>query len=166
MLTFNNYGEYTMKVKHFVTILSASCFIAGSVWAETPKITMVFSDPHNLCSKEGKTAFSFNYKYLADGGAEYYSGPIFVTQSPAIIQTSLDNSAHYFADFEITDQGPCGDMDLDYQNLGDCYLQNLIPEPDRQSPYSYQIVLTPQATGNSTYGTPMYNLTCKVITSS
>ncbi|MBS0350340.1 MAG: hypothetical protein JSR33_03975 [Proteobacteria bacterium] len=152
-------------IRHFVTAVSASCLIAGSALAD-PTINITFLDQNHICNTEGKTAFSFNYKYLASGGLEYYSGPIFVTKSPALFQAKLpeSNPPHYFTDFEITDQGDCGGMDLDYQHLGNCYQQNLIPESDQQNPHSYQIILIPQATGNSSYGRPMYNLTCKVIT--
>ncbi len=155
-----------MKNKRLIMLALAATVVAGNALANNPTITLKFSDPQGLCAVQsgGKTQFSFNYKYLATGGVEYYSGPTYITNSSSTILVSPpdDGTPHYFSDFEITDQGPCGDMDLDYHHLGSCYLTNLIPTADQEGPYSYLITLTPQATGNHTYGTDMYNLECSV----
>jgi hypothetical protein len=75
---------------------------------------------------------------------------------------SLVNETDSFTDFEITDQGDCGEMDLDYSNPGVCYLTNLIPSVDQAYPYSYKIILTPKRTIDQTYQRPMYQLTCEI----
>ena len=157
-----------MKYKRVWGLACASTVIlwANSALATQPSITLFFSDPLGLCKKQNsQTQLAFNYQYFASGGIEFYSGPVDFNSPQATIAVRLppdDGAAHNYLDFEITSQGDCGDMELDYQHLGSCYRTNLIPEEDRDQPYSYKITLTPHATGNSTYGIPMYNLTCSV----
>jgi hypothetical protein len=156
-----------MKNKRLLVLMVGSVITlsAGMALAENPTIKILFSDPQNLCQNaNGKTQFAFNYKYLASGGVEYYSGPVNVVSHAAHINVPPPNDGveHVYTDFEITDQGDCGKFELDYQHLGSCYLTNLIPTADRLTPHSYKITLTPQLTGNHIYGTDMYNLSCSI----
>ena len=154
------------KKKLVLTFAAATVFNMGMAVAAAPTITLVFADPQGLCKDHsGHTHFSFNYMYEASGGIEYYSGPTWVTSPLASILPPSppdDGVAHNYLNFQITDQGSCGEMDLDYQHPGSCYLTNLIPVANQQTSYSYKITLSPQATGNHTYGTDMYNLACHV----
>lgn len=146
--------------------MAVSFFQQSLALAQTPRINIIFSDPARLCQNStGATQFSFNYKYAAGSDIEYYSGPVLVNNSREIITAPPlpdDGSVHTFTDFEITGQGDCGDLDLDYNNLGPCYLTNLIPMQDQQSPFSYQIVITPEKTTDNIYQRSMYHLKCMV----
>lgn len=154
------------KNKLALTFATATVFTMGIAVAATPTITLVFVDPQGLCKDHGgHTNFSFNYMYEAGGGIEYYSGPTWVTSPLASISPPSppdDGVAHNYLNFQITGQGDCGAMELDYQHPGSCYLTNLIPAENQQTSYSYKITLSPHATGNHTYGTDMYNLGCHV----
>ncbi len=153
-----------MKNKKFLRFIAASAVLLPlSAWAYVPTITLVFNDPQNLCAVGNKTQFAFNYKYMTQTSYEYFSGPVYVDSSPQKISvpTPPEDTTSY-TDIEITDMGDCGEMDLDYSDPGNCYLTDLVPHKDQTRPYSYYITLIPQATGHSTYGRPMYNLTCTV----
>lgn len=147
-------------------VLAVSIFHQGFALAKSPQINIIFSDPAGICkNSKGLTQFSFNYKYAAASNIEYFSGPVFVNNSREIITAPPlpDNGTlQTFTDFEITSQGDCGDMDLDYNHLGACYLTNLIPAANQQSPFSYAIIITPEKTSDQTYQRPMYNLKCVV----
>lgn len=157
-----------MKYKNLAGVLLASVVVVGvgSALAAQPAITLVFSDPQGLCKNHsGNTQFSFNDQYLASGNIEFYSGPVMVNNPQETLAVPLppdDGVQHNYLDFEITSMGDCGDMELDYEHLGACYNTNLIPAANQGQPYSYKITLTPQATGNHTYGNDMYNLSCAV----
>lgn len=153
-----------MKNKKKLAIsITAVTFFPLISWAYTPNITLEFEDPQKLCTVSGKTQFALNYKYVTDTGYEFFSGPVQVNNNPQKISVPTPATAFTsYVDFEITDQGECGEMDLDYFDLGSCYLTDLIPHQDQNFPYSYQITIKPQATGHSTYGRPMYNLACTV----
>lgn len=153
------------KCMAILALTSVLGFCAQSALANPPTITLGFSDPQGLCKdKSGQTHFAFNYEYQTSSGVQYYSGPVNISSAPVTIAVPppQETGEYDYVDFEITGQGDCGAMDLDYDHLGRCYLTNLIPDADQYSPDSYQITLTPEATGNHTYGNDMYNLTCQV----
>ncbi len=147
-------------------IVVAAVFQQGLALAKTPDIHIIFSDPAGFCkNSQGFTQFSFNYKYAAGNDIEYYSGPVFVKEPREVITAPPlpdDGTAHTYTDFEITSQGDCGDLDLDYNNLGACYLTNLIPSANQQSAFSYAIIITPEKTDDKTYQRYMYHLKCRV----
>jgi hypothetical protein len=164
---FNQQEIIKMKNKNMLALVAAALSLnISAASASSPRISLAFHDPQGLCrDSKNNTHFSFNYAYEASGGVQYYSGPIMIESSTSTIVTPLppnDGVTHNYTSFEITDAGDCGNFELDYQHLGSCYLTNLIPPENQLSPYSYIITLTPQLTGNHTYGADMYNLSCQV----
>ncbi|MFT3742120.1 MAG: hypothetical protein QM752_05545 [Gammaproteobacteria bacterium] len=152
-----------MKFKPYVLLLMALFSI--SVIALPPTIQLRFLDPTGLCkTTSGDSSLAFNYKYVVNNDLAYYSGPTFTHFPAQLLVPPPQNllSGYQYTDFEITDEGDCGQLAFDYQTPGECFLKNLIPKTQSSFPLSYRITFMPQITQNDPFGAPLYHLTCRV----